>query len=163
MVSHPQQRCFGDHGKHNSSFTGADQRPDLTMTSGTSVHYLATHASTDSHFGLYRWNMGAEPSGPSPHFHKTISESFFVLDGVVRLFDGARWTEATAGDFLHVAPGGIHAFRNESGAASMLLLFAPGAPRGRYFESLAEIARDGRQLSDEQWTQLFAAHDQYMV
>ena len=34
------------------------------------------------------------------------------------------------GDFLFVPEGGIHGFRNESGApASMLLLFAPGAPR----------------------------------
>jgi uncharacterized RmlC-like cupin family protein len=70
-----------------------------------------------------------------------VSESFFVLFGTVRLYDGERWIEATTGDFLFVPEGGIHAFRNESSeAASMLLLFAPGAPREDYFETLAEVA-----------------------
>ncbi len=59
--------------------------------------------------GLYRWDMGPGPSGPDPHFHKTISESFFMLSGEVRLYDGERWIGATAGDFLYVPEGGIHA------------------------------------------------------
>ncbi len=45
-----------------------------------------------------------------------MSESFFVLSGVVRVTDGPRTFDATFGDFLHVPPGGIHGFRNESGA-----------------------------------------------
>ena len=45
----------------------------------------------------------------------------------------------------------------------MLILFAPGAPRERYFEELAEIAASGRELSQEEWTDLYARHDQYMV
>jgi hypothetical protein len=55
------------------------------------------------------------------------------------------------------------AFRNESGApASMLLLLAPSAPRERYVEELAEIAWSGRDPSDEEWTEIYARHDQYM-
>ena len=35
----------------------------------------------------------------------------------------------------------MHGFRNESGEpASMLMLFAPGAPREAYFEGLVELA-----------------------
>ena len=45
----------------------------------------------------------------------------------------------------------------------MLILFAPGAPRERYFEELAEIARSGRQLDRGEWTELYARHDQFMV
>ena len=41
-------------------------------------------------------------------------------------------------------PGGIHGFKNESGElALMLLLFAPGAPREEYFETLARAATAG--------------------
>lgn len=88
--------------------------------------------STGGAFGLYRWDMGPGPSGPDPHFHKTISESF-VLSGAVRWYDGAHWIDATIGDFLFVPEGGVHAFRNESGEpASMLILFTPGAPREDY-------------------------------
>jgi hypothetical protein len=63
-----------------------------------------------------------------------------------------------------VPEGGVHGFRNESGApVSMLILFTPGAPREAYFEELAEIVSTGRKLTDEEWTDLYLRHDQYMV
>lgn len=108
--------------------------------------------------------MSEGPSGPDLHFHKTMSESFFVLFGTVRLYDGNRWVDAISGDFLYVPPGGIHAFRNESGSpASMLLLFSPGAPRERYFEALAERAASGHHLTDDERVEFLRQHDQYMV
>jgi hypothetical protein len=58
--------------------------------------------------------------------------------------------------------GGIHAFSNESGApARMLILFAPGPPREKYFQELAEIRSSGRTLTDEDWIEVWARHDQY--
>ncbi len=45
----------------------------------------------------------------------------------------------------------------------MLILFTPGAPREAYFEALADIRTNDRQLSDEEWTELFRRHDQFMV
>lgn len=93
-----------------------------------------------------------------------MTESFYILSGTVRLHDGTGWRDAAPGDFLFVPEGGVHAFRNESGEpASMLLLFTPGAPREGYFEELAEIAATGRELSDEEWTEFYHRHDQYMV
>ena len=106
----------------------------------------------------------AQPAGPAPHFHRTISESFFVLSGTVRLYNGERWSDARAGDFLYVPEGGTHAFRNESGApASMLILFVPGAPREGCFEALAEIAASGRPPTKEEPTELYLRHDNIMV
>ncbi|MDN5919740.1 MAG: fluoride efflux transporter CrcB [Pseudonocardia sp.] len=65
-----------------------------------------------------------------------------MLTGTIRLYDGTRWVDCAPDDFVHVPEGGIHWFRDESGApASMLLHFAPGAPREEYFEVLADAAR----------------------
>jgi mannose-6-phosphate isomerase-like protein (cupin superfamily) len=131
--------------------------------SSTTVGYLATGAGTNGQFGLYRWEAQPHTKGPSAHFHRTMSESFFVLSGIIRLFDGARWIDATAGDFLFVPEGGIHAFNNESDEpAAMLLLFAPGAPREGYFEALAEKAA-GRRFSDEEWKDICIRHDNYFI
>lgn len=95
---------------------------------------------------------------------RTFAESFFVLSGTVRLYNGEEWMDAAAGDFLYVPEAGVHGFRNDTDhAASMLILFAPGPPRERYFEDLAEISAAGRGLSDEEWTELYARHDQYMA
>ena len=68
------------------------------------------------------------------------------------------------GDFLYVPPGGIHAFSNESGApARMLILFAPAPPREEYFRELAGIRSSGRPMTDEDWLEVWARHDQYPV
>jgi mannose-6-phosphate isomerase-like protein (cupin superfamily) len=159
-MSYPEPHYLGDGGEVSAVFRPAGHPTDLTMPGGTSVHYLSTGASTHGQFGLYRWDMGPEPSGPATHFHRTISESFFILSGRVRLFDGETWTEATAGDFLYVPEGGLHSFRNESGRpASMLLLFAPGAPREGYFEDLGGAGR--RPVSPQEWQEFFLRHDTY--
>ncbi len=162
-MSYPEPRYVGATGEVSATLRPADQAPDLIYTSGNTVHYLATAASTNGEFGLYRWEMGPTPSGPGPHFHKTISESFFVLSGTVRLYDGATWIDAREGDFLFVPEGGIHAFRNESGEpASMLLMFAPGAPREGYFEGLADLA-DGGQLTGEELAEFYLRHDNHWL
>jgi quercetin dioxygenase-like cupin family protein len=128
------------------------------------VAFVAPGSLTSGRFGLFRWDMAPHAGGPDPHFHTTFSESFYVLDGTVRLGDGTRWRDATAGDYLYVPEGGVHAFRNDGDApASMLIVFAPGSPRERYFEELADLAASGRTLSAEEWTELCARHDQYMV
>ena len=162
-MSYPDPRYLADSGQRSARFRPHTQEPELTYAGGGKVHYLATGSSTDGEFGLYRWDFAAGPSGPDPHFHRTISESFFILSGTVRLYDGDRWVDATPGDFLFVPEGGIHAFRNESGErASMLLLFAPGAPREGYFEMLAEWAQ-GRTMSAEEKADFFVYHDTYWL
>ena len=163
-MSYPPVRWTAPEGTVSASLREVGRAPDLRFDAGAAVHHLATSVTTAGEYGLYRWEMGPEPRGPAPHFHRTISEAFYVLTGTVQLYDGNRTVEATPGDHLYVPPGGVHAFRNESGApASMLLLFAPGAPREAYFEELAEIAASGRQLSEQQWGELLARHDQHPV
>lgn len=162
-MSYPEARYTGDVGQVSAVLRPSDHEPDLRYPGGNAVHYLATAASTDGEFGLYRWDFGPEPSGPGPHFHKTMSESFFVLSGTVRLYNGEAWIDGSPGDFLFVPEGGIHGFRNESGErASMLLLFAPGAPREGYFEGLAELAR-GKTLSDQALADFYLRHDNYWL
>jgi mannose-6-phosphate isomerase-like protein (cupin superfamily) len=159
-MTYPDPRYFGDTGEVNATFRPADTEPELGTPGGNRTHYLATHASTGGEFGLYRLDMAPRSPGPNTHFHKTISESFFVLSGEVRLFDGDRWVTAREGDFLYVPVGGLHAFRNESDEpSSMLLLFSPGAPREEYFERIGEMARRG----GEEFTEFLLRHDSYFL
>ena len=159
-MSYPEARYHGEHGEVSAALRPAATEPELRLGEASSASYLARGATTNGQFGLYRWDMGPEPSGPTTHFHRTISESFFVLSGTVRLFNGETWHDATAGDFLFVPEGGLHAFRNDSGEpASMLILFAPGAPRESYFGGLAGLAG----LSEEERAEFFLRHDTYWV
>lgn len=160
-LDYPPVRYREAAGARSSRLRRADTPPDLIDTT-TEIGYLATAVQADGEFGLYRYTMTGPPSGPGPHFHRTISESFFILSGTVQLYDGAGWLDATAGDFLQVPVGGVHGFRNASGRrAEMLLLFAPGAPREAYFEANVARAAAGIDLSEDEMLAFLAAHDQY--
>ncbi|MFG2003351.1 cupin domain-containing protein [Spirillospora sp. NPDC048911] len=169
-MSYPDPRYFGEKGEVNATFRAATTEPDFistpvtsagpTVGQGTAYHYLSTTVSTNGEYGLYRVEMGPEVGGPATHFHKAMSESFFILSGTMRLFDGERWVDATSGDYLYVPVGGLHAFRNESGEpASMLMLFAPGAPREEYFEGITGLAG----MTDEERAEFFVRHDSFFV
>ncbi|MGP4112175.1 cupin domain-containing protein [Streptomyces sp. 4N509B] len=159
-MSYPDPRYAGANGEVNAVFRPVDTPPDVSSPSGNRTHYLATHATTGGEFGLYRIDMAPRSPGPSTHFHRTISESFYVLSGEVSLFDGERWITGRSGDFLYVPVGGLHAFRNDADEPnSMLLLFSPGAPREEYFERVAEMAQRG----DEEFAEFLLRHDSYFV
>jgi quercetin dioxygenase-like cupin family protein len=156
VMSYPDKVYFGSSGEVSANFRAAGTLPDLGAP-GDGIHYLATTELTRGEYGLYRVMMKPRAGGPSTHFHRTISESFYILDGTVRLFNGENWIDGRAGDFLHVPQGGLHAFRNDADSpAEMLLMFTPGAPREEYFEKIGQIAPDQRaKFLDE--------HDSYFV
>ncbi len=154
---------LADHGEVSAIARLEREVPSLERAT-SSVQFVAPGSLTAGRYGLFRWNMQQQAGGPAPHFHRTFSEAFYVLDGIVRLYDGERWIDAAPGDMVYVPEGGIHAFSNDSDApASMLILFAPGIARERFFEATAEIANAGRKLTPEEWRAFYAEHDQYMV
>jgi mannose-6-phosphate isomerase-like protein (cupin superfamily) len=162
-VSYPEPVYLGESGEVSAVYRPAGQPAEVEYPNGTRGSYLATGKTTRGLFGLYHWEMAGPPTGPSAHFHRGFTESFYVLSGTVRIYNGREWLDTQPGDFIHVPEGGIHAFRNESGApASMLIHFAPGAPREAYFEENARIAREG-QADPAEVEALYAAHDQIMV
>jgi len=162
-VSYPEVLYRGLTGEVSAAYRPAGRDAELAIGSAVALSYLATGASTAGRFGLYRWDAGPQSGGAAPHFHRTMSESFFVVSGRVELYDGSQWVDAGPGDFVHVPEGGVHGFRNQSAEpASMLILFAPGAPREGYFEAIAERAA-GRHYTDEEWTAVCERHDNYFV
>ena len=155
---YPPDRYRGNTGEVSARVRPDGTDPEIHFRSGGTCEYLATGDHTGTTFGLYRWTFGPDESGPDPHFHRAITESFYVLSGEVQLFDGTRWESGRPGDFMFVPEGGLHGFRGADHAA-MLLLFTPGAPREDYFETLAEAA----QMDPEDRTEFMLRHDTYWV
>ncbi|TCO62675.1 cupin domain-containing protein [Actinocrispum wychmicini] len=159
-MSYPEPLYLKEEGEVSATYRPGDHSPELVYANGTTIHYLATGATSAGGFGLYRYEMTSARSGPAPHFHRTISESFYTLTGSIRIHDGERWIDTQAGDFVHVPAGGIHGFRNESDApASMLIHFAPGAPREAYFEDLVHLA----EKSQHEVVEFMRYHDTYWL
>jgi quercetin dioxygenase-like cupin family protein len=153
----------GDTGEISATYRPIGEVDALVRPNVTNA-FVATGSVTNGQFGLFQYTMEPHAGGPAAHFHKTFSESFYIVEGTVRLFNGEKWVDTSAGDFLYVPEGGIHAFSNDSDArAQMLILFAPAPPRENYFRELAELLDSGRQLSPEEYTEFLARHDQYMA
>ena len=162
-MSYPDPRYLGKSGEITAQFLTGEKEPDLIIGSRAVVRYIASGISTQGQFGLYHWEVKPNTPGANAHYHRTISESFYILSGKVRLFNGESWIDAKTGDFLYVPQGGIHGFGNESDeSATMLILFSPGAPREGYFQALAEIAA-GRKVSEEEFAEICIQHDNYLI
>ncbi len=157
--AYPPAIYTGDSGEASAVVRPYAAEPDLVYPNAGRVHYLSRGSSTGGLFGLYRWEFGTGVSGPDPHFHRTMTESFYILDGEVEIHDGRSWVTTHAGDYVHVPAGGIHGFKHRAdGPASMLLHFAPGAPREAYFEGLARVAA-GERMSDTERDAFMREHD----
>ena len=81
---------------------GGEQGSVTFGKSATVARFVAPGSATEGRFGMFEWNMQPHSGGPDAHFHKTFSESFYVMSGTVRLFNGEEWVNATMGDFLYV-------------------------------------------------------------
>ena len=104
-MSYPDPVYLGGSGEASARVRRVEDPAELATAAGGACHYLATGATTGGQFGLYRWEMGPEPSGLGQHFHRTMTESFFVLSGTVRIHDGTGWVD-TRSRRLHVRPSG---------------------------------------------------------
>jgi quercetin dioxygenase-like cupin family protein len=124
---------------------------------------VATGTVTQGDFGLFRGVM-APGAQVAAHFHRTFSESFYVLEGRVEVFDGDRWSDMQGGDLVYVPAGGIHGLRAvDDSPAELLTIFSPGIAREEFVFELLQISAEGATLSPEEWAEFYRRHDQYMV
>src|SRR3954471_14658645 len=157
---YPPPRYTKDEPEVSAWLRRGDQPPDYDSFGRVKYHYLANQQNTNGDYGLYRVDLAPQAGGAGPPFHRAMSEAFFVLSGAMKLYDGTDWKDGNQGDFLYVPPGGVHGFRNEADEpASILMLFAPGAPREHYFEGLAQLG----ELTDDERRDWFIANDNYFV
>lgn len=159
----PPPPAYRGPGEVSANFRPASAPPNIAISDSV-AHYLATGDTTDGGFAAFRWDIGVGGMSAPPHFHRTFSESFFVLSGTVSLYNGNRWVDARPGDFLHVPAGGVHAFRDDSSApVSFLVIIAPGVPREAFFGGLAELTEGGRNPDSDQLAAFYTAHDTFPV
>lgn len=121
---------------------------------------VAPGLRTRGDFGLFECTL--EPgAGAVPHVHQGFSESFYVLDGRLRLRAGDDVRLGGPGDFVYIPPGGVHVFRNDTDdVVRFLLIFSPGAPREAYFRDMAALATRSTAPTADEIDELASRHDQ---
>ncbi|MGY1745533.1 cupin domain-containing protein [Blastococcus sp. SYSU D00695] len=136
----------------------------MTATGAGALRMVAPGAVTAGRYGLVEYRLAPRSPGAAPHYHRTFSESFYVLSGELTVYAGDRWRPCGAGDLAIAHERGVHGFRNDSAEpATFLILFTPGIAREEFFAELAELRRSGRRPTPEEMTAFYARHDQVMV
>ncbi len=70
------------------------------------------------------WQLCPQGSGPGPHYHDQ-DEGFYVLDGQITYRAGDETLVATAGSFVWIPRGTVHAFKVDSPTATLLNSYTP--------------------------------------
>ena len=97
--------------------------------------------------------------GVQPHYHKSHSDSFFVLEGELEIHVGDEVVTGVPGSYALAPPGVVHFFRNVSDApARALNLHAPGG-FAEYRLELERLRSEGAEPDRE----FFERHDIFDV
>ena len=104
---------------------------------GDRYTFLVTGAQTN---GAYFIMEATIPPGGGPplHIHHGEEESFYLLEGTLQIRLGEKKVNATAGDFVQIPRGSVHAFRNAGSTTARMLLFFSPAGMDSYFEEVLE-------------------------
>jgi quercetin dioxygenase-like cupin family protein len=76
-----------------------------------SVVFKAGGAETADRYSMSEWWLDPHTRGQAAHSHPP-DDAFFVLEGTMSFLVGDEWVDASAGSFILVPGGVIHAFEN---------------------------------------------------
>ena len=74
---------------------------------GHKITHKLRGEDTDGKFSLLEVELYGD--GPPQHIHKTADESFYVLEGEIKVLIGERVIHAKAGSFINIPKGMVHA------------------------------------------------------
>jgi len=84
---------------------------------------------------------GVQGGGPPLHFHPW-DEAFYVFDGQVEVTVEGKATTLSAGGFVHIPAGSIHAYKNISPTARMIGVVSDSRG-GQFFAAVDQLKVPG--------------------
>lgn len=77
---------------------------------------------------------------PEPHYHETVDEVIYGLEGTMTTMRDGERHEIRAGDSLLIRRGQVHHHANHAEVpAKAMVVLNPGSIGRRYFEEIAEV------------------------
>ncbi|PYB75324.1 cupin domain-containing protein [Rhizobium wuzhouense] len=111
--------------------------PQTVHFLGSLLTFRARAADTGGTFSIVE-SCSAPGAGAPPHL-QADAEAFLVTEGSFEFMLGETWRRCGPGEFVYVAPGVVHAFRNAASTPSrMLIINLPGGPHENFFKAVGE-------------------------
>ncbi len=137
---------------------GSGEGTTYAVGSATSV-FKATRESTAGSFSLAEVTIRPGTSGPPPHSHRQLLDSFYVLEGTLTVLLDDEEVEAGPGTYACAPPGVVHTFANHSAdPVRFLNLNTPGGWED-YIRDLAAAAPADRPPDPRLMGEILARHD----
>src|SRR5262245_27499719 len=107
------------------------------VAAGNTFHVIDDGAATSGRTAIFECDLDPGWPGPPQHLHREQDETFYVLEGAVRVTSGEHTFVANAGDFVSIPCGDPHTFGNaNSDAPARLLCTVSPASYIDYFRDL---------------------------
>jgi uncharacterized cupin superfamily protein len=91
-----------------------------------------------------------------PHWHETLEEAFYVLEGTIDYLAGTEWLTARAGSTVFIPAGCVHAWSNSSAEPARQLVIGSSAEMLDMIRALGTTPR-------ERWDEVSARYDMYFA
>lgn len=118
-----------------------DSQPQEPMTLhflGNILTFRARSVATGGSFTVIE--VRTAPGAGAPPHTQTDEEAFLILEGGYEITRDGQVRSCRPGDFVHVPPGVVHAFRNPTDAVSkMLLINFPGDLHETFFTLVGDM------------------------
>jgi quercetin dioxygenase-like cupin family protein len=117
----------------------------VNEVTGETITFVETAAETGGEYTLIEVEVAPGGGVPMAHVHPKQSETFEVIAGELSLKAGRDRIVAGPGDVVTVAPGRVHAFRNETAEpVRFRCTVAPALGFERFIETMFALAADGK-------------------
>jgi quercetin dioxygenase-like cupin family protein len=127
---------------------------------GDRYTFLATGEDTGGAYALMH-ALVPPHSGPPPHVHRREDETFYVLEGELTFQVDGRTIVASAGAFVTLPRGSLHAFRNTGATPAKMLILVNPSGLEKFFAEVGQEATGGSAPAPPDIEKLLAVAPKY--
>ena len=132
----------------------------LITAPGARIRIKISSENSGGSFSLIDYQADPAYAGPPPHWHKQMTELFFVLEGELTLQVGNSTFTANAGTSAFIPTGTVHKFSNPSAQPVRFLIVCSPGGFEHYFEEMIEaIGKAGGMPDKETMMALYKKYD----
>lgn len=108
------------------------------------LNFLMDGKDTDGTLVQFEMVIPAGARVPAPHYHVSVDETIYVLEGILTQRLDDQIVELKAGDTCFIKRGVIHGFDNKHNhAARALVTLSPASIGPDYFRQVADVINAG--------------------
>jgi quercetin dioxygenase-like cupin family protein len=108
------------------------------------LNFLLDGDDTNDTMVMFEFIVHPNAKVPAPHFHVTVDEALYGLEGILTQTVGENTFELKPGDRCFIPRGVVHGFTNKHDTpAKVLCVLSPASIGPAYFREVAEVINAG--------------------